>query len=185
MQSVKSIDSLLWVKIKLGDLNAFNELYDRYIDQLYEFGIQHTSDKDYVMDCIHDLFLDIYKYRKKLSNADNVKFYLFKSLKRKINRKYKSKIKLYDFDDKQDEIKSSYASAEESIIQTEKSTEINTKLSCALQSLSSKQRKGISLKFDEKKSYEEIAAILGISIESVRTLIYRAVKKLRSEIEMK
>ena len=91
---------------------------------------------------------------------------------------------MFSTDDKKDEIVSSSKSAEESIIQSENSLEISTKLSVAMTSLSSKQRKGLSLKFDEKKSYEEIAAILGISIESVRTLIYRAVKKLRNEIEI-
>ncbi|TSE05549.1 MULTISPECIES: RNA polymerase sigma factor [Aquimarina] len=184
MQSIRSIDSILWTKVKLGDLNAFNELYDKYIDSLYAFGIQYTNDTGYVKDCIHDLFLDIYKYRKKLSDVDNVKYYLFTSLKRKINKKFKSKLKLFSADDKKDEIVSSSKSAEESIIQSENSLEISAKLSVAMTSLSSKQRKGLSLKFDEKKSYEEIAAILGISIESVRTLIYRAVKKLRNEIEI-
>ncbi len=184
MQSIKQVDSLLWTKVKLGDLDAFNELYDLYVDVLYGFGIQHTNDKEYVMDCIHDLFLDIYKYRKKLSDVDNVKFYLFKSLKRKINRKYKSKLSFFSTDEKQNEIRSVHNSIEESIIQSERSKEMSAKLSMALNSLSNKQRRGLSLKFDEKKSYEEIAAILGISIESVRTLIYRAVKKLRSEIEV-
>ncbi|PKV52906.1 RNA polymerase sigma factor (sigma-70 family) [Aquimarina sp. MAR_2010_214] len=182
MQSVKTIDSILWTKVKLGDLDAFNQLYDRYIDALYEFGIQHTNDTDYVKDCIHDLFLDIYKYRKKLSDVDNVKYYLFKSLKRKINRKFKSKLSLFSTEEKKNEIRSEYKSIEEIIIQSENSLEIEAKLSIALTSLSSRQRKGLSLKFDEKKSYEEISAIMGISIESVRTLIYRAVKKLRNEI---
>ncbi len=184
MQSIKNVDSILWAKVKLGDLDAFNQLYDNYVDKLYAFGIQHTNDKEYVMDCIHDLFLDIYKYRKKLSDVDNVKFYLFKSLKRKINRKFKSKIRFFSTEDNKNEIRSANASVEESIIQTENANEISAKLSLAMGALSNKQRRGLSLKFDEKKSYEEIAAILGISIESVRTLIYRAVKKLRSEIEV-
>ncbi|SHI58132.1 RNA polymerase sigma factor [Aquimarina spongiae] len=184
MQVVTNVDAILWSKVKQGDLEAFNSLYDKYIDTLYAFGTQHTNDKDHVMDCIHDLFVDIYKYRKKLSDVDNVKFYLFKSLKRKINKKFKSKIKLFSADENRKEIVSMNSSVEESIIQSEKSAEISAKLSLALTSLSSRQREGLSLKFDEKKSYEEIAAILGISIESVRTLIYRAVKKLRSEIEV-
>lgn len=187
MQSNKQADAipLLWSRMKLGDLEAFHLLYDEYVDALYEFGIQYTRDKDHVKDCIHDLFLDIYKYRKKLADVDNVKYYLFTSLKRKINKKFTSKLTLFSSDDKKNEISSIDHSIEDEIIQFEDSAEINAKLSQALTSLSKKQRKGISLKFDEKKSYEEIAAILGISIESVRTLIYRAMKKLRSEIEIK
>lgn len=185
MQSKTSTDSILWKKVKLGDLDAFNLLYDQYIDILYSFGIQYTTDTNYVKDCIHDLFLDIYKYRKKLSDVDNVKFYLFKSLKRKINKKYKSKLILFASDERKEEIASLSQSIEESIIQEENSSEVATKVSAAFTCLSKKQRRGVSLKFYEEKSYEEIAVILGISIESVRTLIYRAVKKMRNQIETK
>ncbi|GAA3516495.1 sigma-70 family RNA polymerase sigma factor [Aquimarina addita] len=185
MQSKTSTDSILWKKVKLGDLEAFNSLYDQYVDILYSFGIQYTTDTNYVKDCIHDLFLDIYKYRKKLSDVDNVKFYLFKSLKRKVNKKYKSKLTLFSSNDKTDKLASVCQSIEESMIQDENSSEIATKVSAAFTCLSKKQRRGVSLKFYEERSYEEIAVILGISIESVRTLIYRAVKKMRNEIEVK
>ncbi|WP_025741658.1 RNA polymerase sigma factor [Aquimarina pacifica] len=185
MQPLKSVDSILWTKLKLGDLDSFNELYDKYIDDLFLFGRQYTQDTGYIKDCIHDLFLDIYKYRKKLSDVDNVKYYLFTSLKRKINKKYKSKIKLFSSEDKKDDIVSVYQSAEDAIIEKENFSEITTKLSDALTSLSNRQRRGVLLKFNEEKSYEEIASILGISIESVRTLIYRAMKKMRNEIEVK
>ncbi len=184
MHSNKPIDSILWTKLKLGDLDSFNKLYDKYIDELYSFGRQYTHDDDYIKDCIHDLFLDIYKYRKKLSDVDNVKYYLFTSLKRKINKKYKSKIKLFSSDDKKEDIVSVYQSAEDTIIENENVSEITAKLSDALTSLSKRQRKGVLLKFNEEKSYEEIASILGISIESVRTLIYRAMKKMRNEIKV-
>jgi len=184
MRPINNNDSKLWIKIKLGDTEAFNELYDRYIDPLYRYGIQSTKDKHYVMDCIHDLFLDIYKYRKNLSEVENVKYYLFTSLKRKIGKKFKTKIKLHSTEDRKTEIVSTQSSVEERIVQSEHKLEINSKLSVALTGLSNKQREGLTLKFEEKKSYEEISGIMGISIESVRTLIYRAVKKLRSEIEL-
>ena len=76
-------DLILWYKIKRGEIAALGELYDVYIDTLFPYGVSMSSDKVLVMDSIHDLFLDLYKYREKLADCPQVKFYLLKSLKRK------------------------------------------------------------------------------------------------------
>ena len=185
MQSTKPVDYGLWNKLKSGDLEAFDKIYDIYIDDLYLIGIQYTQDKDYVQDCIHDMFLDLYKYRKKLSDVTNVKYYLITCLKRKINKKYKSQIKLFSETDKKKPVLSVFESIEDVIIEQEQSIETSSKLNKALTTLTKRQRKGVLMKFNEERSYEEISDIMGISIESVRTLIYRAMKKMRSELEIK
>ncbi len=53
----------------------------------------------------------------------------------------------------------------------------------AMKTLSNRQREGLSLKFEHNHTYPEIAEIMGISIESARTMIYRALKDLRKCIE--
>ena len=82
-------DNLLWTKLKSGDINAIGDIYELFIDDLFTYGIQLSDDKDFVMDCIHDLFLDLYKYKKNLSMTDNIKYYLLRSLKNKIFKKRK------------------------------------------------------------------------------------------------
>ena len=134
------------------------------------------------MDCIHDLFVDLYKYRKKLSKTDSVKYYLFKSLKRKINKKYHRKIipVAMDFDFPITTTQKSYTkSHEEEIIKGERISEKNVKLSNALSTLTKKQRKGLYLRFNQQRSYEEISEIMGVSVQTARTTIYRALKSLR------
>jgi len=51
-----------------------------------------------------------------------------------------------------------------------------------MNSLTAHQREGLNLKFVHNLTYAEIAEILGISIESARTSIYRALKTLRNSI---
>ena len=60
------------------------DLYDIYVDELFAYGMQFSSDKSQVMDAIHDLFLNLYKYRKTIAVTDNVTYYLFRSLKNNI-----------------------------------------------------------------------------------------------------
>ena len=61
MERLKNREVVLWCKLKKGDIGAFGDLYELFIDDLFTYGIQFSQDKHYVMDCIHDLFLDLYK----------------------------------------------------------------------------------------------------------------------------
>jgi len=180
LKALNKIEIILWEKLIRGDIHALGEIYDLYIDILFSYGIQISNDKSYVMDCIHDLFLDIYKYRAKLTRTDNVKYYLIKSLKRKINKKYNSKVISIDNEDYfNTNPYTTTKSIEEEIIESEESTMLNLKLADALISLSKRQRKGLFLRFNEEMPYEEIAQIMNVSIQTSRTIIYRGVKQLR------
>tara|TARA_B100000780_G_scaffold109667_1_gene76686 strand:+ start:2583 stop:3236 length:654 start_codon:yes stop_codon:yes gene_type:complete len=182
---LKNSQSTLWERLKSGDRVALGEIYNQYIDLLFSFGISQTNDKGHVMDCIHDLFVDLFKYRKNLAKTDNIKYYLFKSLKRKINRKYSGKIIPISMELKgsfNDHIKNHTKSHEENIISKENSSERSARLSTALNSLTTKQREGLFLRFNKEKSYKEISLIMKVSIQTSRTTIYRAIKTLRKHI---
>lgn len=182
MKNHKKLEILLWKKLKQGSTSALGDLYDQYIDILFSYGIQLSGDKDHVMNCIHDLFIDLYKYKSNLAETDNIKYYLFKSLKRKIFKKNNSLLVL-----KKEESTSNYTlknknfrqSIEQDLIDAEIVQERSIKLAEALSSLTSRQRNVLFLRFNEDKSYEEISLILNISVQSSRTIIYRAIKKLR------
>ena len=180
LDSFKNEDSV-WSKVIAGDVAALGTLYDDYIDNLVAYGIKVCGDKDYTMDCIHDLFVDLYKYRKKLKNTNDVQFYLYLSLKRKINKKYKQKEVFLDPEAYHLVVNSRGGSQsnEARIIDKEIEQEKTVKLAEAVSKLTKTQQKGISLRFKEGKSYEEIANVLGVSVASARTIVYRAIKSLR------
>lgn len=178
-------DDNLWTLFKEGNEIAFYLLYDQYADNLYKYGIRFSKDKEFIKDCIHDLFLDLYKYRNKLSETDSVKFYLFRSLRRLI---HKEQVKLIPFVlDKLNlsSIESPVFSHEDYLISVETENENHKALNDAVKTLSSRQREGLSLKFEHNHTYSEIAEIMGISITSARTIIYRALKDLRKCIDKK
>lgn len=181
----KKLEILIWEKLIEGDKEALGELYDTYVNILFSYGMYHSKDRGYVMDCIHDLFVELYNYRKNLSMTDNVKYYLFKSLKRKINKKYNNKNVAVFFDEDKYKIKTLQKthtdSCENEIINKENTSEINAKLSNALKTLTKKQRKIIDLRFTQEMTYEEISKIMGISVQTARTSIYRIIKALRKQ----
>ncbi len=171
----------LWSKLQKGNLEAIGTLYDLYIDQLFVYGMQFCRDKSIVMDCIHDLFLNLYKYRKNISSTDRVDFYLKRALKNIILRRIKISRREAACED-QDNIATCQTSVEDRMIANEWEIERSRKLTNALKALSTKQRKGLLLRFTENNSYEEISEQMNISIESSRTMIYRAIKTLRKQM---
>ncbi|KKM91284.1 hypothetical protein LCGC14_1230080 [marine sediment metagenome] len=177
-------ESRLWAKLKSGDIDALNKLYIIHADPLYDYGIKLTRDPESVKDCIHDLFLDLYKYRKKLSKEVNVKYYLLKSLKRKISERSSSKIILLppDQDFSATIYKDEDGCIEEKIIEREYENELNLSVSNALNGLTRSQLRAISMRFYENRTYEEIAVNMNVSIETARTTIYRAIKTLRHKV---
>jgi RNA polymerase sigma factor (sigma-70 family) len=177
-------DYKLWLLFKEGNDKAFYCLYDQYADKLYKYGSHFSRDKEFIKDCIHDLFLDLYKYRKKLSETDNIQFYLFRSIRRIIRKEHIKVIPLV-YNEMINSPDCMVFSHEHDLIAAETESEGYKALYDAMKTLSNRQREGLSLKFEHKHSYPEIAEIMGISVESARTIIYRALKELRSCIEQK
>ncbi|GAA3553218.1 sigma-70 family RNA polymerase sigma factor [Snuella lapsa] len=182
MDKKDNIEIIFWENLRKGQVNALEGLYDLFIDDLYAYGIKQVYDKGYIMDCIHDLFVDLYKYRSKLSPTDNVRFYLFKSLKRKINKKYSEKGVWIDNDisDIEASMDKNYTESwEKKIIKEESVNEKKVWLLSALNKLTQKQKEVIFLRYNQEKTYEEIAKIMGVSVATARTIVYRAIKILR------
>ena len=183
MKLNRDTDLVLWAQLKAGNIDALGGLYDLYIDDLFSYGIQFCADKTKVMDSIHDVFLNLYKYRKNLASTDQVKYYLFRSLKNQILKPSTGKFltQVYVLNDDVHSNNQSN-SIEDQIIETEFNNERTYKLSKAINSLSKKQRKGLFLRFTEELDYEEIAQVMNVSVQTSRTLIYRAIKTLRKNM---
>lgn len=173
----------MWAKLKDGDVRAMGDLYDIYVDELFAYGMQFSKDKNHVMDAIHDLFLNLYKYRKTVAMTDNVTYYLFRSLKNNILKVEKKNQSFVPYPHGSEE-KNGEISIEDRICAEEFENERAYKLAKAITKLSKKQRKALFLRYTEERSYEDVADIMGVSIQTSRTIIYRAVKTLRKQIYM-
>lgn len=170
----------IWGELKKGHVDSLGELYDLYIDELYAYGMEKKHNKTLVMDAIHDLFVDLYKYRTNIVTPSNVKYYLLRSLKRKIFKKplFRKHVNLKEpfLETKKDETSLTY---EEQIIEAEYSKEKKDKLKAALVFLTKRQQKALHLRYTENRPYDEIAETLNISIPTSRTLVYRALSALK------
>lgn len=175
-----SQDIQQWEAMIKGDQNAFGKLYESYFKLLYNYGRKICSDSSRVEDCIHDLFVDLWRYRASLSSTTSVRFYLYRSLRRKIVRDKDEVLKLYDDASFIEEvIHLSSQSPEFDIIQTESRDHKTAQLRKLLNDLSPRQYEALVLHFYDEFSYEEIAAILNINEQSARNLVQRGLLQLR------
>jgi len=179
----QNADSEIWEKLKSGDSGVFGFIYDQNIELLINTGLCYSNDKDFVEDCIHDLFLDLHRYRKNLSATDNVKLYLIKSLKRRVLQGKLNKSGVQYVDKISREEMESEQSHEDQIIGNETEAEVQKALRKAIEQLSERQKEGLTLRFKGGLSYPEIAKTMDVSVESARTIIYRGIKALREQME--
>lgn len=182
MKPSKTIELLLWKQLKQGEVKALGKLYDRYADSLFTYGSQFCSERAIVLDAIHDVFLNLFKYRKNLADTDNIEYYLMRSLKNNILKLTKSKQSDSSLNDIYPKI-AIESNFEDRLLDLEIQKERSFKLTKAMGNLSKKQRKSLFLRFTEGYSYDEIAEMMNISVQSARTNIYRSIKILRQNLQ--
>ena len=70
-------------------------------------------------------------------------------------------------------------SIEQTIIKNEEESKRKKRIIDILNQLPAKQKEVLYLRYNEAMEYDAIAKILGISVESVRKQVYRALKSIR------
>ncbi len=176
-------DAVVWDKFKEGNEAALSKIYHSHIDSLYNYGIKFNNNSDFVKDCIQELFFELINHRSNLGSTNNIKFYLLKSLRRKIARHSGKIIHLRFGNNDGDEVSDNpVPSAENMLIDEETNFEMEGKVKVLLQKLSKRQKEAIYLKFYQELGYDEISDVMSISYQSARTIIFKAIKTLRQEV---
>lgn len=173
-------DKLVWQAFKLGDKDAFSLLYQRYVRVLLSYGRKISQDEQAVEDAVQDLFFDLWQSRSRLSDVESARFYLFRSLRRKIHKSIRPDQGLSDSWEIADETILPISPAQETeLINAEIAQWQTDDLQAKIKSLPLRQYEVLMLYYYQDFSYEQIASILGINQQSVRNLLQRALHKLR------
>lgn len=174
----------LWNAFRRGDREAFRQLYGLYVKDLLTYGRRITQDDLLIEDCVHDLFIELWQSRANLSETDSVKFYLFRSLRNKINhvRSRDARFESSDFsgglhpaDDFQ---------IDHQLMEEEGQQHIFGQLRKSFELLTPRQQEAINLRFYQHFSNEEVAQIMGVNYQSACRFIYAALKTLREAVRI-
>ena len=159
-------------------------IYELYAQELVRYGHKVTSDARLIEDSIHDLFIELWQSRTRLSDTDSIKFYLFRSLRNKITRA-QQRDEFYaatnvDNVDNADEA----GSIEHQWISDERQEQLLRRLREGYQTLSPRQQQAIDLRFTHQFSNEEVAQLMGVNYQSACRFIYTALKTLRETVRI-
>src|SRR5882762_8653987 len=79
-------DSELWDLFRDGDEVAYTRLIKKYSKPLFNYGYRICQDRDFLKDCIQDVFLELWNRRLRINSTPAVKWYLFKAVRLRIFR---------------------------------------------------------------------------------------------------
>jgi RNA polymerase sigma factor (sigma-70 family) len=177
-------EHLLWELFKSGDEKALTTIFLNHYDDLFHYGNKLIADEEIVKDCIQNLFQKLWSRRDNLSEVKVIKPYLFKSLRRHIideRNLSKKKRQLWASYEEDFDITFSH---EDFLISQQISLEQGDRLAEAMNLLSKRQREALYLKFFDGLDYEKISEIMSLNLQSIRNLVYQAIKILKDHLIM-
>jgi RNA polymerase sigma factor (sigma-70 family) len=182
---VYSSDLEIWRAFKKGNESAFIHIYESNLKSLLNYGLNFMGNREVVKDCIQDMFIEIREKRRSISETDSIKPYLFKILRRKINRYISKYAKLQEVDILPAHEKFQISlSHEQFMIEQQINASQMKLLKEAILKLTPKEREAIFHFYYEHHSYQEIAEIMGYSnVKTARSLVYKAISSLKNILE--
>ncbi|WP_398451560.1 RNA polymerase sigma factor [Sphingobacterium thalpophilum] len=174
--------SFVWTELRYAiafdrSQPAFKILFKYFHTDLYEFGLAILKSPEPVEDIISEIFLKLWLLEDRLMDIDNIKTYLFRSIKNntiKYLERQASHIdisEIIDFHYHAPSVEQEYISHENlKIIQQ------------AIDGLPTKCKMAFTLVKDMDCTYHETAAIMEISTNTVDRHIQLALRRLRDSI---
>ena len=167
--------------LEKGDEFSFSIIYNKYVEELYAYGISLGFQKENCKDAIQDIFIKIFLDRNNISKIENKSGYIFRSYKNRLIDLEKKNNNKDNIDSVEDKF-TIEVTILDNLIETEIANIVKEKIKKLLESITPNQREVVYLKYVVGLQHSEIAEILGIHEESARKLLYRAMEKLRNKI---
>jgi RNA polymerase sigma factor (sigma-70 family) len=171
-----------WDLFRQGDPDALGTIFRTHYPVLFQYGLRFTDDQDVVKDCIQSLFLRIWERRIAVGPTTSAKNYLMASLRRLLHKESESNVK----NDFSFFLHHEVEQSPESKLIHEQNNEVGiTLLRSAFEKIPSRQKEAIYLRFYDKRDFEEIASIMGITVRATYKLVYKGLESLQEQGEVK
>jgi RNA polymerase sigma-70 factor (ECF subfamily) len=156
------------------DKQAVVEIYERHSDEIYRYAYRQLGDSAQAEDCVSETFSRFIQALRSGAAPENIRAYLYRTAHNWITDVYRRKPLpdlALDDDFHIDPLGNpAHVVAEEMDRQLVRS---------AMLRLPAEQRQVLELRFMENWPHDEIAALLGKSVEATRALQHRALEALR------
>ncbi len=172
----------LWNDFRSGSAEAFAKLYDLFAADLYRYGYNLVRNRQLVEDCLHELFLHLHESRARLGATDNIHFYLYRAIRRRlldtVGRFNKLASDEYLFEDAEFSIQPYECFLiEEQLMDQQKRLLVDE-----LNKLPKRQKEILYLVYMQGLTYQQAAEVMDITMKSVYNTINIALTTLRAHV---
>lgn len=175
-------DSII-LRAKRGDKNASGKLVNLWYKRIYKYALKYIGSHDLAMEVTQKTFINMYRKISELEDVEKFKPWLYKIAANACHEEYRQKTRLNTLfieresdDNKGEKINYSELPAVEAQLQR---NDLNKLIRQALQELSEEQREVIIMKEYEGLKFREIAEILDVSENTVKSRLYYALNHLK------
>jgi RNA polymerase sigma-70 factor (family 1) len=163
-------------QVAQGDARAFRQLYDYFHRDLYRFTLHMVKSDALAEDVVHDTFVKVWVGRIFLNDQLSIKSYLFticRNLSLNLLEKAATEARL------RDDILYHYQPDDSSYDEWAGQSEYESKLWKAIEALPNQRQAIFKMVKLDKRSYEDVAAELGISKGTVSDHVVKALRFLK------
>jgi RNA polymerase sigma factor (sigma-70 family) len=168
-------------RIRAGDKAVFAELYTLYFEQLSATAYRYVHDPAAAEDAVHDVFLKLWNLRTTLHILTTVRAYFFMAVinrARDVSAQQRRRAETGELGLDSDAVREELRASQVSPLDSVESDEMQQIVRAAIAKLPDRQRLALTLRLTNEMTYDEIAAVLGITKSSVAELIAKAQRHL-------
>lgn len=175
---------IIWDEFRKGSKEALETVYEDNYTSLYHYGMKFCHNNDLIKDLIQELFIELIDSGLRLASTDNIRFYLLKAMRNKLVKQLSENSKFTNT--LEDSLEFNLVSSVESqLIKNETEEKVQNQILSAIKKLTVKQQEIIYLRFYRDLSFQEIAALFDVNIQTVRNLLNRAINSLKEDLRNK
>jgi len=165
-------------KLKAGDEDSFNFIFNNYYRGMVLFAMDYITDQDKAEDIAQGVFIKIWEDREKIEVKTSLRSYIFKSVQNRCldyikHNNIRKRTEKYIINSEP-----SYIYENDYL-----SFDLLEKAESSINNLPDAVKKIFKMSRFENKKYREIADSLNISIKTVEANIGKALRTLRKDLE--
>jgi len=164
------------------DIAAYKKLFFYFFQPLKSFSYSITKSKETAEEVVSDIFIEIWAKRKQLNEIEDLKIYLYVSVRNASLRilKQTQKTSALSLDHLEVEFASADPNAETFLI----TNELADKIEKAVESLPPQCKIIFKMAKQDQLKYKEIAQLLNISVKTIDNQLSTALKKIASVLHI-
>ena len=179
-----ALDVALVERHRCGDLQAFDEVYDRFGEMVYNLALRLAGNREEAADLTQEIFLRIYRHLGGFGGRSTLKTWVFRiAINHCRDRLSRHVPTMQSIDDRYEEGSVSIADPSRGPEELAVAADQGRRVMEGLARLSQVFREAVVLRDLEGLSYEEIAEVLGVRVGTVRSRIARGRDQLRDLLE--